>query len=87
MKEVGYPDIELVQWYAVFVPSKTPRGLIDKLNADMNSSFNLPDVKERLAAGGADVFANFTPAQFGKFVLAETEKNRKVILAANVKVE
>ena len=41
MKEAGYPDIELVQWYAVFVPSKTPRGLIDKLNADMNSSFKI----------------------------------------------
>jgi tripartite-type tricarboxylate transporter receptor subunit TctC len=87
MNEVGYPDIELVQWYGVFLPGATPRSIIDKLNADMNASFNMPDVKERLAAGGADVFANFTPAQFAKFVLAETEKNRKVIQAAGVKVE
>ena len=87
MKEVGYPDIELVQWYGVFLPAKTPRAIIDKLNADMNASFNLPDVKERLAAGGADVFANFTPAEFAQFVRVETDKNRRIIQAANVKVE
>ena len=87
MKEVGYPDIELVQWYGVFVPAKTPRALIDKINEDMNATFNLPDVKERLAAGGADVFANFTPEQFAQFVRAETEKNRRVIEVAGVKVE
>lgn len=87
MKEVGYPDIELVQWYGVFLPAKTPRAIIDKLNADMNASFNDPEVKARLAAGGADVFANFTPAQFAQFVRAETEKNRKIIQAAQVKVE
>lgn len=87
MKEVGYPDIELVQWYGVFVPAKTPRALIDKLNTDMNTSFNLPEVKERLAAGGADVLATFTPLEFARFVRAETEKNRKIIQAAGVKVE
>ena len=87
MKEVGYPDIELVQWYGVFVPAKTPRAIIDKLNADMNATFNLPDVKERLAAGGADVLANFTPAQFAQFVRTEIDKNRHIIQAANVKLE
>ncbi len=87
MREVGYPDIELVQWYGVFVPSKTPRAIVDKLNADMNASFNLPDVKERLAAGGADVLASMTAAQFGGFVRDEVVKNRKIIQASGVKIE
>lgn len=87
MKEEGYPDIELVQWYAVFLPAKTPRAIISKVNQDMNSIFNLPDVKERLAAGGADVMATMTPAQFGQFVRSEIEKNRRIIQAAGVKIE
>ena len=87
MKEVGYPDIELVQWYGVFVPARTPRAIIDKLNKDMNMIFNLPDVKDRLAAGGADVLATSTPAQFAQFVRVEIDKNRKIIQTAGVKAE
>jgi tripartite-type tricarboxylate transporter receptor subunit TctC len=87
MKEVGYPDIELVQWYGVFVPSKTSRAIIDKLNRDMNAIFNLPEVKERLAAGGADVLATTTPEQFAKFVRVEIDKNRRIIQVAGVKME
>jgi len=87
MKEVGYPDIELVQWYGVFLPAKTPRAIIDKLNKDMNAIFNLPEVKERLAAGGADVLATTTPAQFGQFVRNEIDKNRRIIQVAGVKME
>jgi tripartite-type tricarboxylate transporter receptor subunit TctC len=87
MKEVGYPDIELVQWYGVFLPAKTPRTIIDKLNKDMNAIFNLPDVKERLAVGGADVLATTTPEEFGKFVRVEIDKNRRIIQVAGVKME
>lgn len=87
MKEIGYPEIELVQWYGVFVPARTPRVLVDKINRDMNVTFNLPEVKDRLAAGGADVFANFTPAQFAQFVRSETDKNRRIINTAGVKIE
>lgn len=87
MKEAGYADIELVQWYGVFLPAKTPREIVDKVNTDMNRMFNLPDVKERLAAGGADVLATLTPAQFGQFVRSEIEKNRRIIQASGVKAE
>lgn len=87
MKEVGYPDIELVQWFGVFVPANTPRAIVERLNRDMNVVFNLPDVKENLAQVGADVIANLTPEQFGRFVRVEIEKNRKVIAIAGVKVE
>ena len=87
MKESGYPDIELVQWYGVFLPAKSPRAIIDKLNKDMNTIFNLSEVKERLAAGGADVLATSTPEQFGKFVRVEIDKNRRIIQVAGVKME
>ncbi len=87
MKDAGYPDIELVQWYGVFLPAKSPREIIDKVNSDMNRMFNLPEVKERLAAGGADVLATMTPAQFGQFVRSEIEKNRRIIQASGVKAE
>ncbi len=87
MKESGYPDIEIVQWYGVFLPAKTPRAIIDKLNQDINMAFNLQDVKDRLAASGADVLATSTPEQFAQFLRAEIDKNRRIIQVAGVKVE
>lgn len=87
LKESGFPDIELMQWYGVFLPARTPRAIVNKLNTDMNWALNLPDVKERLTSSGADVVANMTPAQFGQFVRAEIDKNRKIILASGVKGE
>jgi tripartite-type tricarboxylate transporter receptor subunit TctC len=87
LKEVGYPDIELVQWYGVFVPVKTPRAIVEKINHEINAILNLPDVKARLAAGGADVRADTSPAQFERFVRAEIDKNRYVVRIAGVKGE
>ena len=85
--ESGYPGFEASSWWGILAPAKTPREIVEKVNADMNRMFNLPEVKERLAAGGADVMANMTPAQFGQFVRSEIEKNRKIIQASGVKAE
>ncbi len=87
MKDAGYPEIELVQWYGVFTPAKTSRAIINKVNKEFNEILNLPDVKARLAAGGADVLATTTPEQFGQFVKQEIDKNRRIIQTAGVKGE
>ena len=85
--EAALPGYQASNWYGFAAPAKTPREIVEKVNADMNRMFNLPEVKERLAAGGADVMANMTPAQFGQFVRSEIEKNRKIIQASGVKAE
>ena len=87
LQEAGYPDIELVQWYGVFVPAKTPRAIVEKINTDINAILHLAEVKTRLAAGGADVRADTSPAQFERFVRAEIGKNRHVVRIAGVKGE
>ncbi|HKU69860.1 MAG TPA: tripartite tricarboxylate transporter substrate-binding protein, partial [Burkholderiales bacterium] len=56
---------------------------IAKLNAEAVKVLNQPDVKERLAADGAEP-APSTPAQFAAFIKAETEKWRKVIKDAGL---
>jgi tripartite-type tricarboxylate transporter receptor subunit TctC len=87
MREAGYAEIDLVQWYGVFVPARTPRPVVDRINKNVNATLNLPEVKARLAAGGADVLARSTPEQFGEFVRQEIDKNRRVLQIAGVKSE
>jgi tripartite-type tricarboxylate transporter receptor subunit TctC len=80
------PGYEAYQWYGVGVPRNTSVGIIDKLNKEINAALVDPKIKARLADLGGTVIAS-SPAEFGKFIAAETEKWGKVIRAANIKPE
>jgi tripartite-type tricarboxylate transporter receptor subunit TctC len=65
-------------------PAGTPREIVDKLNAGVNTALADPKLKARiLDLGGVPM--PMTPAEFGTFLAAETEKWAKVIRAANIK--
>jgi tripartite-type tricarboxylate transporter receptor subunit TctC len=49
MEEAGVPGYVNASWGAVIVPAKTPKAIVDKLNADIVAILNEPDTKERLA--------------------------------------
>lgn len=53
LKESGYPDIATTQWTGLFAPAGTPDEIVDKISADVQDVLALPEVRERLAAGGA----------------------------------
>jgi len=61
MKEQGI-DIELPSWFAAMVPAKTPKAIVDKLNADFNKIEQMPDTVAFLAKFGGDPFIT-TPAE------------------------
>jgi tripartite-type tricarboxylate transporter receptor subunit TctC len=71
-------------WNGVSAPKNTPTAIIDTLNAHINAGLADPNIKARLADLGATAFTG-TPADFTKFVAAETEKWGKVIKFANIK--
>jgi tripartite-type tricarboxylate transporter receptor subunit TctC len=73
-------------WYGIGAPKKTPTNIIDRLNKEINAALADPKIKARLADLGA-VPMPMTPAEFGKFIAAETEKWAKVIKAANIQPE
>ena len=81
--ESGLKGYTVIGWYGLSAPAKTPQPIIAKLNAEAVKVLNQPDVKERLAADGAEP-APSTPAQFAAFIKAETEKWRKVIKDAGL---
>jgi tripartite-type tricarboxylate transporter receptor subunit TctC len=79
------PGYEASNWYGVGVPKKTPTEIVEKLNKEINAALADPKLKARFAELGAEPMM-MTPAEFEKFVVAETEKWAKVILAANIKL-
>ena len=80
------PGYEASGWYGIGAPKNTRVDIIDTLNKQINAALADPKMKAQLADLGA-VPMSMTPAEFGKFIAAETEKWAKVIKAANIKPE
>jgi tripartite-type tricarboxylate transporter receptor subunit TctC len=73
-------------WQGVMAPAGVPAPIINKLNAEMARIVKLPDVKEKMAAQGAEPQTN-TPAEFGAWLKSEIAQWGKVISDAQIKVE
>jgi tripartite-type tricarboxylate transporter receptor subunit TctC len=80
------PGYEVSSWAGVGAPKATPAEIVDKLNTEINAALADPKMKARLADLGGVVLPG-SPADFGKFIAAETEKWGKVIRATNIKPE
>ena len=82
--EAGVPHYEALQWYGLLVPAGTPPDIVARLQAEVAQALKLPDVKERLAADGAEAVGS-TPAEFAKFIKDELENWSNVARAANIR--
>ena len=84
--EQGLPGYSVKNWFGVVVPERTPKAIIDKLAGEIVKIQALPDFREKLAEQGVEPFVN-GPEQFAAFIKTELAKYRKVIKAANIKLE
>ena len=84
--ELGYPEIEMNVWYAMYAPAGTPQPAIDRLNAGIAQVLAMPDVKKRLAALGHDV-APSTPAQLTEMIKKDAAKWAKAANDGHIKLD
>jgi tripartite-type tricarboxylate transporter receptor subunit TctC len=84
--EGGYKDFEADQWYGVVAPAGTPRGIVMKLNAQINQSLNSPELKTRLASEGA-IATPATPEAYGQLIAGEIARWKPVIQSGRVKAD
>jgi tripartite-type tricarboxylate transporter receptor subunit TctC len=72
------PGYEAIAWQGVGAPKNTATEIIEELNKEINGILADSAIKRRLRdLGGVPI--PMTPAEFGKFVIAETEKWAKVV--------
>jgi len=86
MSEAGLKGFDVSTWFGVFAPVDTPKAIADRLNAGIVAALKAPDVRERLAAMGAEPKPD-TPEQFAAFVKAELAKYEKVVKASGARVD
>ena len=86
VSEAGLPGFEVTSWYGVFGPAGLPAAIVVKLNAEIGRAVTGPDVKERLAALGAEPSVK-APDQFSRYVREEIAKWAKVVKDSGAKAE
>jgi len=86
LDEAGLPGFESGVWFGVLVPAKTPRTVINWLNAELNTIIRMPDVRERLAAVGI-ISTGSTVDEFTAYLRSEIEKWGRVVKASGARVE
>jgi tripartite-type tricarboxylate transporter receptor subunit TctC len=84
--EAGVPGYEAVTWYPVLAPAGTPPAIIDKLNAQLVSIINAPDLQERLLAMGVEPNGS-TPAELAAHIKGELVKWRQVVEISGARVD
>ena len=82
--ESGVPGYEVIGWYGLGATAKTPRAIIDKLNAAPNRA--LPELKERYANIGTEI-AGGSAAEFAAYIKVEHEKWARVVKISGAKAE
>jgi tripartite-type tricarboxylate transporter receptor subunit TctC len=76
--EAGYPGGEFIFWVGALTPSKTPREIVAKLNAEINRALRSADMRERLEKLGGEPMS-MNAAQFDSFIRQEYDVLGKVM--------
>jgi tripartite-type tricarboxylate transporter receptor subunit TctC len=79
------PGYEVSSWFGIGAAKHTPTDIVDLLNATINAGLSDHKLKAKLTDLSATVLPG-SPADFGKLIADETEKWRKVIQTARIKL-
>lgn len=77
---------ELLNWFAMFAPAKTPPGVLAKLNGEVRNALKDPGIADKLMVQGIVPQAMTVP-EFEVFVKSESEKFGRIAKAANIEVQ
>jgi tripartite-type tricarboxylate transporter receptor subunit TctC len=82
--ESSFPDSDFTFWLGVFVPARTPKEIVDKLNRELAAAVASRSVTEKLAAIGVETMS-MTPSAFDTYVKGEIARYATFAKAAGLK--
>jgi tripartite-type tricarboxylate transporter receptor subunit TctC len=82
--EAGFPGIEAVEWFGLFVPAKTPPEIVTTLQASVRQALDTEAVKSGLAKQSFDVAA-MPQSDFVARIKADTERWGSIVKASGFK--
>ncbi len=82
--ESGVPGYDMVGWFGMFAPARTPKPVVEKLSAEASRGVRQPEFAARAEAQGTEVIGS-TPGELSKLVKTELELWRKVVANAGLR--
>jgi tripartite-type tricarboxylate transporter receptor subunit TctC len=76
------PDYEVIGWYGVVAPVRTPADIVTRLNGEIVRALQSAEIREKLGALGADLAAPVSAQEFGVYLAAQIEQSRQLIKAS-----
>ena len=89
VEEVGGPMLkgyDASSWFGLLAPAGTPADVVSRVQQETAKALATPAMKERLLAQGA-IPSGMTPAEFVRFIDAETRKWARVVKASGAKID
>lgn len=83
VRELGFPSLELEGWNGLFVPGKTPREIVDRLQREAAAAVRHPEVSRRLIELGAEPVGSSAAAQ-DEIYKRQMDQFRPVIKEMNI---
>jgi tripartite-type tricarboxylate transporter receptor subunit TctC len=78
------PGFELVTWYGIFAPARTPGDIVKRLNSVIGAALSDSDVRERLASQGLEP-TPMTPEEVRRYTEQDVNRWARLIKAAGIK--
>ena len=84
--ESGAPGFDIMQWYGLWLPAKTPRDIVDKIHGEVVRIIQTPEYRQRQFEVATDVVGT-SPETLATFQKAEIEKYRKIATTARISLD
>lgn len=81
--EAGVPGFEVISWYGLLAPAKTPKPIVDKISADVATVLKDKDIKDRFLALGLEPVGTSSD-EFAGHIKSEVEKWDGVVKKAGI---
>ena len=78
------PGFELVTWYGIFGPARTPAPIVSRLNAEIAKALADAGVKQRLGSQGLEP-VTMTPQEVGQYTERDLDRWTRLVERAGLK--
>jgi tripartite-type tricarboxylate transporter receptor subunit TctC len=80
------PGYEVVNWFGIVAPARTPRPIVNRINSELNAALKSPELVKTLASQTAEAVGG-TPDAFANVIKADYAKWAKVVKASGAQVD
>lgn len=87
LKEEGYANVNVFNWFGVVAPAKTPAPIVQRLADEIAAVLKSDEITSKYRGMGLDVHPPMSQPEFNKFIASEIGRWGEVIKSANIRLD